>query len=151
MKTNGETEVELCTLCKNDREWHRENNPRHPFTPPEGSLAFLGDGNKARQEAKERHPSRPVKVLQGLPSDPALRILLIEKGLVTQDELNDVERRIREAQANGSVIIVTPGGRRPTVDGVGGDLGPRDDRSAQGSLWSDSAGTSGVADPTPEQ
>jgi hypothetical protein len=143
-------DIDRCRMCNNDRQWHRENRPRHPFTPQDGSLAFLGDRKK--DQAKADHPSQShVKVLPGLPSDPALRILMIELGLITQDQLTEVENRIRQAQTSGNIIIVTPKVPQNGTSDHGHDLRSGDRGGAQGSLWPSDTGTPGVAPGTTGQ
>lgn len=107
-----ESDDDKCGLCGQSFQWHQEHRPAHTFVVPgtAGGLAQLGASNRERGMFPNRQGQQRsnVKVLPGLPSDPALRVLLLRKGVITQDELNEVEREIREAKESGSIVVVMP-------------------------------------------
>lgn len=123
---------DTCVVCGQSLEWHQANNPQHAYVVPgtSGGLSQLGPSNRERraQMFRSNDPKSHVKVVRGLPDDPALRIVLLRRGVITQDELIEAEREIREAQEKGTpIVVVAPspngpaGGDRPAVDvGHGG-------------------------------
>lgn len=88
-----------CRTCLNDREWHEANRPRHPFNTgfETSSTAFLGtkkvDKGTTPTNAGNGSP-RPAQTA-GWPIDPVLRVALINKGILTPDDLRQAEETIR--------------------------------------------------------
>lgn len=87
--------LDRCETCQRTREWHEENNPLHPYNDGSaGARAFLGasrrertaDATKSRQRGSEAPP---------WPFDPVLRQALINKGVLTPEDLRDAEDQIR--------------------------------------------------------
>lgn len=90
----------LCRTCNHTMQWHRDNNPFHPFNDGSaGATAFLGrrgdraptTGRNGAQRASET-PSRPV-----FPSDPVLRVALVNAGILTTDMLRTAEESLAVA------------------------------------------------------
>lgn len=73
-----------CMVCSKDREGHRQaeaaGEVNHEFSET-GQLVPL------------KKPERTVQT-QTLPFDPVLRLLLVEKGLVTGAELEEMSQRL---------------------------------------------------------
>lgn len=85
---------EKCMTCGNSREWHQENKPIHPFNNGEaGATAFLGARRDRDGKTPQRGSETPPPV--AFPFDPVLRQALIDKGVITADELRDAESKIR--------------------------------------------------------
>lgn len=89
-----------CHTCGQTRAWHHHNQPRHAFNNGElpASDTFgkrLPDGTRVTPSATE-----PVVVTESpWPFDPVLRQALINKGLLTPEDLVAAERTIRAVTA----------------------------------------------------
>jgi hypothetical protein len=66
-------------------------NPRHQFRPAGTSLGPL---NKPAQTPSGYDEARQSVVEQGFPFDPVLRQALIDKGVLTPDDLRNAEAKI---------------------------------------------------------
>lgn len=103
MPTTMPTTIEggdTCRTCGKSEVWHRANKPIHPFNDGSaGATAFLGKrGHRApttglndTQRAPETAP-RPV-----FPSDPVLRVALMNAGVITPDQLRTAEQQLAVA------------------------------------------------------
>lgn len=69
-----------CPTCGQTRQWHEENKPRHAFG---GKVGIT--------------PARPDVAVKAAPwpFDPVLRQALIDKGVLTPDDLQAAEAKIR--------------------------------------------------------
>lgn len=94
MTTNDQP---ICKTCGKSHPYEDGTVPKHPFN--NGSLSFadtfgrkLPDGSRAMPGDKE-----PVQEAVGLqwPFDPVLRQALIDKGILTPDDLIEAEKKIR--------------------------------------------------------
>lgn len=72
---------DCCSMCGNSRLWHNEHNPRHPFMTDEGPL----------RPPESTSGVRPTS----MPMDPVLRMALIDAGVITTDQLDAAEKKIR--------------------------------------------------------
>lgn len=94
--TISPSEKELtCRTCLNTEKWHEENKPMHPFNTGEaGVKAFLRPirdrGTPEGPQGVQRGAQRPA-----WPMDPVLRQALINKGVLTPEDLRDAEEYIR--------------------------------------------------------
>lgn len=79
---------EVCGLCSLDKETHkmfeRNGKVHHKFSV-EGKLKRIKEEDKVKA-------GKPAQVISG---DPALRLLLIEKGIITDDDLARVNEELR--------------------------------------------------------
>ena len=95
--TCGESHVELAA---------RGVVPKHPFN--DGSLPFkatFGDRNRTDDwKPAQRGAERPTT--QGWPFDPVLRQALIDKGVLTPDDLRNAENKIHQMS-----VVFNQGGR----------------------------------------
>ena len=83
----------LCTICGRNRQWHKDTGAKHQFTDdPDGKLEHAKSGP-------------PVTTNNRIPGDPILRFLLIEKGLITPEDLTKAEEKLR---AVGSLVTERP-------------------------------------------
>jgi hypothetical protein len=83
-----------CTVCKQTESWHREHRPAH---------AFQAVGSRLEAAVYDESPTpQPMRA----PFDPILRMLLIDKGLITVEELEEAERKLKAASAMGQGIVV---------------------------------------------
>lgn len=69
---------ECCTTCGQTKRWHEENQPRHEFNGPVGVP-----------------PVRVKTTAAPWPFDPVLRQALVDKGIITVQDLADAEAKIR--------------------------------------------------------
>lgn len=85
------TDDPVCGLCPRTRAEHRqselEGTVHHRFGEHGDALVRL-DGFK--QEKKGSEPA--IKVMTGPPGDPILRTILIEKGVISLEDLEKAER-----------------------------------------------------------
>jgi hypothetical protein len=79
-----------CYFCGNTREWHKNNFSRHRFSL---NRAELHDGSRD-QKASQTHSEPPITHTR-TPFDPALRLALIEAGVITIQQLGDAEEKLR--------------------------------------------------------
>jgi hypothetical protein len=82
------TENDRCTSCGRTREWHRENTPRHAFTTDNGPLRAPVDRTPDIVNGRGIRPT-------STPFDPVLRMALIDAGIITTDQLDAAEKKIR--------------------------------------------------------
>lgn len=97
------TDVETCTICPRTRAEHRvaeaEQVVHHKFAGPGGGLTPLSGDLKGKKEL----PGSVVRPT-GLAGDPVLRTILIEKGVISIEDLEKAERTL-----NATGILRTHG------------------------------------------
>jgi hypothetical protein len=71
----------LCGVCHKPREWHDQASILHQFDP----------GGKLRPKTQVSEPA-DVSLPKG---DPILRLVLIRKGVISVDELEEVEKELK--------------------------------------------------------
>lgn len=81
MTSPSEPLEERCSTCGNTAEWHRTHSTLHAFN---GGL---------------RVPKKAEVKVQQWPFDPVLRQALIDKGILTPDDLRDAEAKLRAVTA----------------------------------------------------
>jgi hypothetical protein len=84
-------ELDKCSTCGQTRTWHRNNRPRHPFAPY-GTVGALVDSSSDRESIQDISDDRIVHVRS--PMDPVLRQALMDKGVLTIEDLEQAERKI---------------------------------------------------------
>lgn len=88
---------EVCQTCGKTFAWHEENIPRHPFNSgQDGATAFLGERQKRQDKERTTRPPQIASV----PTDPVLRIALINRGIITPAELMAAEAQLQQALAD---------------------------------------------------
>lgn len=88
-----------CKTCGNTYGWHIEEQPRHPFNG--GSVPFKATfGDRTRRDDRNG-PQRGSDgaTRQAWPMDPVLRQALIDKGVLTPQDLRDAEEKIQVTTA----------------------------------------------------
>lgn len=85
-----------CESCGKSFEWHKTNKPRHPFVYPgeAGSTAFLNPRRDRDVPERELVAQRRAQ-RAAMPLDPVLRQALIDKGVLTPQDLRDAEEKIQ--------------------------------------------------------
>ncbi len=88
MQNRGKMKIEpVCEVCGNTAAWHREKTPAHAFS-------LDGQLNRAKPSQVNNPSSEGTPgIKQG--GDPVLRMALIRKGLLTVEDLDQVEAEIR--------------------------------------------------------
>lgn len=95
-----------CTTCGNSHEWHQEYKPRHPFN--DGSVPTSATFGRRTPDGGRRTGSGPQRGSEGpqhvdpiavAPFDPVLRQALIDRGVVTPEDLSQAEDKIRAITA----------------------------------------------------
>lgn len=119
---NESTRVALCQICNQTEEWHKLHGVKHAFSPD--STKFRLAEHKITAEA----------VVNKLPSDPVLRMVLIRKGIISVDDLAEVEKELRTVgiasyEATPNVV----GQPRSTGANSEGGTEPVSSRSMRGS------------------
>lgn len=99
-----------CHTCGRSQQWHKENNPIHPFNDgAAGATGFLGKrGDRTHQRAgnaSQQGSQDPPRVVW--PTDPVLRIALMNAGVITADHLRVAEEQLRTAMGE----VLTQGGQ----------------------------------------
>lgn len=90
-------DLDKCATCDNTRSWHEGARPLHPFNAGEaGATAFLEPRHRrgrpgAQDESQGRRISSPRP---SMPMDPVLRQALVDKGILTPQDLRDAEEKI---------------------------------------------------------
>lgn len=75
--------VTECDICGKDEKWHRENDSAH---------AFATDGRLIRRaQSQSNDPSSQNRPRINTGGDPVLRMALIRKGIITPEDLTQVE------------------------------------------------------------
>lgn len=87
------SDQDICSVCKQSREWHKEHHPRHAFQSEGGVIEAAAPESSGGPSSNPPAPR--------LPGDPILRALLIRKGLISAEELDAVEAELR---ATGLVV-----------------------------------------------
>lgn len=88
--SNGLNELDRCHTCQHTRLWHDNNKPIHPFNNGEtGATAFL------KRKDQRGAPEVTQIAQRGMPFDPVLRQTLINKGVISVDDLRAAEEQIR--------------------------------------------------------
>lgn len=89
-----------CGTCGQSWQWHRDNRPRHDYTPPGGA-----GGINVTPPRTDTPPT--TRVISG-PFDPVLRQALMDAGIITPAMLRAAEQKImvvtnqfREVMADG--------------------------------------------------
>jgi hypothetical protein len=97
---------ERCGTCGHTRQWHKDNKPMHPFNDGQaGAKAFLGSRRdrdpQSRGNGAQRGSEDPPRVVW--PTDPVLRVALIQTGVLTSDDLRKAEDTLRASMGLGGV------------------------------------------------
>lgn len=85
-----------CTTCGNSKEWHEANpHVHHKFN--DGSLPVSATFGKRRADGSSGPPAEQqgTEVPSPWPFDPVLRQALVDKGILTSQDLVDAEIKIR--------------------------------------------------------
>jgi hypothetical protein len=91
-----------CQTCKQSYRWHLDNKPVHPFNTGAAGVRTLF------QKRGDRDPQRGGKTPQdssqtpeptAWPFDPVLRQALIDKGVLTPDDLANAKAKIEAVTA----------------------------------------------------
>jgi len=101
---------DTCHTCGKTYTWHLENDSIHPFNSGQaGATAFLTQRGRRGDNRPQRGLARPS---QAYPFDPVLRQALIDKGVLTVEDLQVAEEKIRMVTAQfmgGSAWSATRG------------------------------------------
>ena len=75
-----------CLICGKDEQWHRDNQPNHDFSI-DGRLT-----KRAPSQASDPSSQNRPRINMG--GDPVLRMALIRKGVITPEDLTQVEAEL---------------------------------------------------------
>jgi hypothetical protein len=92
-----------CRTCGESFQWHKLHNPVHPFNDgAAGATAFLGKRGDRTHQRAGNGPQRPGEGPSHVvwPSDPVLRIALMNAGVITADHLRAAEEQLRAAMGD---------------------------------------------------
>lgn len=97
-----------CRTCGNSQEWHDQHVTQHAYN--DGSIGASETFGKRLPDGSRTSPGGEVgtaAVETTWPFDPVLRQALIDKGVLTPEDLRDAEAKIRavtaQFQASGGV------------------------------------------------
>lgn len=101
---------DTCKTCGQTFTWHQDFQPEHPFnTGAAGAKAALGarrDRDPQSRRITSQHPSQtPPRVVW--PTDPVLRVALINAGVISADDLHKAEELLKTSMGD----LSNPGGR----------------------------------------
>lgn len=87
-----------CYTCDNTYMWHQVFNPAHPFN--NGSVSFKATFGARTPDGGRTGPQRGSQGAEtppapAMPFDPVLRQALIDAGVLTPQQLQDAEDKIR--------------------------------------------------------
>lgn len=89
-----------CWTCGQTFEWHEDHKPVHPFNfGQDGATAVFKrapDRDHRRTTPTSPQPSQGPQMMS-LPTDPVLRIALVNKGVLTPVDLVAAEEQLRQA------------------------------------------------------
>jgi hypothetical protein len=87
-----ETTTETCRTCGQSKEWHEDNLPQHGFDASGASLnASASDQSRNESEASDgQGMTRRDRIVRALGHDEPLRGVLIQKGILTPEELGSM-------------------------------------------------------------
>lgn len=89
-----------CLTCGQTSEWHEDHKPVHPFNfGQDGATAVFkrAPGRDPRRTTPTSPQASQGPQMVSLPSDPVLRIALINKGVLTPVDLVAAEEQLRQA------------------------------------------------------
>lgn len=136
------TNEDLCTVCGQNRSWHDHHSPRHKFDSP-GDLMQEGETGKpeARQTDADGEGMTLIQARRALAGDPVVRLLLIECGVITAEQITAKEEQFATALLLGQNKVKIDYGSRNAQPHPGSrprdseDRGDRIASVAAGSLW----------------
>lgn len=124
--TPRQAESDKCTICNQTRKWHEDHKPKHKFVEPGGDPQIqrvddrssnsktIQPGLTPEEEALRKRLREPGRVMPlgdgptfGFTSDPVLRMLLVEKGVITPEELSATEAKL-QAISGGGIVWTSP-------------------------------------------
>ena len=99
------TTPDRCQTCGKPHPYPDGSMPKHPFN--DGSVPFSATFGKRRADGTTQPPNDAQSGSQGhqqpplppMPFDPVLRQALIDKGILTPEDLRNAEERIRAVTA----------------------------------------------------
>lgn len=96
--TPSTASIPVCATCSRPQNDHPY---RHPFNNGELSgIASLGVMTNANGDQVDAPTEDDVEVVEmAWPFDPVLRQALVDKGIITADDLRDAERKIKDMSA----------------------------------------------------
>lgn len=94
---SDDKDPEICQTCDNSRAWHQANKPVHPFNDGQaGATAFLGRRDQRREPGGQRGSQMASMAARpAYPIDPVLRQALVDKEILTPQDLRDAEEKIQ--------------------------------------------------------
>jgi hypothetical protein len=84
---------ERCRVCNQTRRWHAENKPVHEFSLDSG---------------RPQRPAPPEASNPRLAGDIVLRLTMMQKGLITEAELNRTRQLLERAIELNAAVVVEP-------------------------------------------
>jgi hypothetical protein len=92
MTTTQTNDLGPCRMCNQSHDWHQNNYSRHAYTPA-NAPGELRDATSDRKAIRDDSDARITR--STVPFDPALRLCLIENGVITIQQLADAEEKLR--------------------------------------------------------
>jgi hypothetical protein len=103
MKGSDHDSDETCSMCGKTLSWHVANSPRHPFNAPSRYL------NEKDQLVADDPTPPPLQVMPAMvPFDPALRMALINAGVITPEQIEEAAKLLRTVSSMGGQSYEPP-------------------------------------------
>lgn len=83
----------ICGVCQQPKSKHE--GMRHIFVDPDDRVQALRPSKSSADDASKGADQSQGSISGALKGDPVLRLLLIQKGVITPDELTAIEQQLR--------------------------------------------------------
>lgn len=108
-----------CETCGNNGAWHRENKPQHPYEPEQPvekpargrDAADPLEGRADRPQQGQARQTPAAYRQRPFPTDPALRMILVDKGIISASELDQADQMLLSLMGLGAVGRPPMGGQ----------------------------------------
>lgn len=108
-----------CVTCGNSKSWHATNPARHPFN--DGSVPVSDTfGKRGKDKPRDLDHDKPQPrtvqaraTTRGWPLDPVLRQALMDKGVLTIEDLRAAEEKILATTGQIMTEGEEEGGKQP--------------------------------------
>lgn len=105
-----------CQLCQQTKSWHEEHKPHHLFNSDSDQLLIQQSSREVLAPQPNPRPGGPGPIYPppssppqlSFPSDPVLRMALIEAGVLTTQDLDTAEKKLQALIPNGGMAMAQP-------------------------------------------
>lgn len=101
----AQPEPDSCRTCGNSEEWHAWHKPLHPFNDGSAGAAAFLKGKPGKPPGDNGNGAQRGSEAAQWPFDPVLRQALINKGVLTSEDLRNAEEQIRAVTAQFEATV----------------------------------------------